>query len=255
MSDQAIRLAESMAEGEPALQQVTGTVVELAIPASEFVLADTLEAVPDAEVACERVVESGYESVLPLVWMQGVEREAVEAALANDPSVESASLVTGADDRWLYQMQWDRPIEFLAGLVTDPRATIVDLGGPDPRWSLSLLYESRAALSASLDAHRTPDLSFELASIRHLDGERSQAPAPRSRAGGLTSQRTTALRVAYEHGISTVPRETCLAALDDELDVSRQTVSERLRRGYRELIAVTPRDRASVRDGRLATED
>lgn len=241
MSNQAIRIPESMAESERTpVQQTAGTVVELTIPPDEFVLAETLEALPEAEIACERVVESGYESVLPLIWVRGVEREDLDAAFADDPSVERATLLTGADDRWLYQMRWDDTVEFVAGLTTDPRTTIVDFRGPGPEWSLRLLYASREELSDSIACHETGDVSFEVASIQQLGGESSRELVSRAGADAeLTSKQATALQAAHEHGYFAVPRESCLTDLAADLDVSHQTLSERLRRGSRELIEDT----------------
>lgn len=242
MSNRAIPIVESMAESErtPPAEQTTGTVVELTVPPEEFVLAETLEAIPEAEIACERVVESGYESVLPLIWVCGVEREDLDAALADDPSVERATLLTGADDRWLYQMRWDDTIEFVAGLTTDPRTTIVDLRGPDPEWSLHLLYGSRDELSESIARHEAGDVSFEVASIQQLGDESSRELVSRAGADArLTSKQAAALQAAHEHGYFGVPRESCLTELAADLDISHQTLSERLRRGSRELIEDT----------------
>jgi len=48
---------------------------------------------------------------------------------------------------------------------------------------------------------------------------------------GLTRKQLQALRLAHENGYFSVPRESSLAEIGEELDVSTQSVSERLRRG------------------------
>lgn len=47
---------------------------------------------------------------------------------------------------------------------------------------------------------------------------------------GLTSKQYEALTTAYERGYYQVPRETDLQKLAEELDISHQALSERLRR-------------------------
>ena len=73
------------------------TIVQGAVPAKEFALYATLEALPAAEIECERIVDTGGGSVLPLPWFHHVDREAVDAAREADPTVETVRRLAGSD--------------------------------------------------------------------------------------------------------------------------------------------------------------
>lgn len=247
MSDQSVHIGESMSEAAdaPDTQTATGVSTHLAIPPDEFVLRETLNAVPDAEFTCERVAEGGPGSVLPLVWVRGASRAELDAAFADDPSVERASLLTEAEDRWLYQIQWDGSANILIRTVANSGGTLLDLSGEDRGWSLHLLYPSRSDFSDAMAFYEAHDVPFEIESIHELDADRNRESGIVSeRSGvamnrGLTSKQTEALLLAYERGYFEVPRETTVEELADELDVSHQAVSELLRRGCRELLGNT----------------
>jgi hypothetical protein len=248
MSDQTARTADSMAGGSTVSEgRPRGTVVRLEVPAGGFILEETLETVPDAEFAFENVVESGANAVLPLVWARTPERSAaeLEAALADDSSVERASLLTGVDDRRLYRMDWDDRAELLVRITAHSRATLLDLSGTADGWSLDLLYPSRDEVSDSLAFFESHDVSFDVRSIRDVDGDREAGNAPDADGAGtlknygLSEKQAAALEVACERGYFEVPREMVMKDLADEVDVSHQALSERLRRGCKSLLENT----------------
>lgn len=55
----------------------------------------------------------------------------------------------------------------------------------------------------------------------------------------MTAAQQEALLLAFESGFYDSPRTTTLAEIGDELEISQQAVSSRLRRGTRRLIANT----------------
>lgn len=54
----------------------------------------------------------------------------------------------------------------------------------------------------------------------------------------LTSKQREAVRLAFERGYFTVPREVSLTELADELEISRQAFTHRLQRGLYGILAV-----------------
>jgi predicted DNA binding protein len=73
------------------------------------------------------------------------------------------------------------------------------------------------------------DLSFETESIRTFDPDQTTQY-------GLTPPQYEALTLACERGYFAVPREIDLEGLAEEIGVSHQALSERLRRGHQTLI-------------------
>ena len=210
-------------------EEQSASVVRAEIPADEFALGYTFDALPNVSVQCERIVESGNRTVMPLVWVYGADRKPLEEALSRDPSVETASLAVAFDDELLYRIRWADSVRLVFGIITNARTTVLDLHGADGTWTLRLLSHDRESLSQT---HRfCDDHSFRLdiRSIREMDD---------GSAGhfGLTSKQYETLRTACERGYFQVPRETDLSTLAEELGVSHQALSERIRRATTTLI-------------------
>jgi predicted DNA binding protein len=55
----------------------------------------------------------------------------------------------------------------------------------------------------------------------------------------LTETQREALVLAHERGYYDSPRETSLEEIADELGITQQSLSSRLRRGYRRLVGET----------------
>ena len=204
-------------------------IVNGSVPASEFALHHVLTSRPDVEIEIERVVKSGEKAVIPLVWERGDDREAFEAALDEDPTVEDYSLLAEFENECLYRMEWIEQVRLLLQIITNSKATVLDAVGHEDRWYLRIMYPDRDLLSATHEFCEECGLTFEVGSVREMEGE----PAGRY---SLTESQYEALVTARERGYYDVPREVTLEDLADELGTSHQALSELLRRGTQGLI-------------------
>ncbi|MFC6835724.1 bacterio-opsin activator domain-containing protein [Halomarina ordinaria] len=205
------------------------TITRAAIPTREFALHRTLREVSDVEFECERLVESGEGRVMPLVWTRGADTETLEAALERDPSVTDVTLLAEFDDELLYRMNWVDQVRLVIEMVTSLDATILDAYGDAEAWNLRILYPDRDALSRTNDFCESNGLTFDVIHVREMRGD----PVGRF---GLTDEQYEAMTMACERGYFSVPRETDLDALAEDLDISHQALSERLRRGTEVLV-------------------
>jgi hypothetical protein len=205
------------------------TIVRGRIPAEEFALSRAIESVSDLEFEIERVADTGKVSVMPLLWVRGADQEQVRTALASDPSVDNAELLAGFDGEWLYRMEWVDHVELLLRMITNHNATILDAFGGADHWKLRVMYPERAGLSETQTFCTDHGLSFEIESVREMEGE----PAGRY---GLTTGQFEALTTAAERGLFEVPREVTIEELAGEFDVSHQALSERIRRATGALV-------------------
>ncbi|MFC7157388.1 helix-turn-helix domain-containing protein [Halomarina halobia] len=212
------------------------TIVSASIPAQEFALYSTLSALPGVEFETEQIVETGEDIVMPLMWARGADHEALEGAIEEDPSVDNLSKLAEFDEEILYQMDWIDQVQLVIQMVTNARATIMDARSTDERWQLRIMYPDRESLSATHDFCKSNDLTFDVRSIHDMEGEPAQLY-------GLTDEQYRALVLACQRGYYDVPKKVELNELADELDLSHQALSERLRRGNRALI------RSSLRIG------
>lgn len=204
-------------------------IVRVRIPADEFALYEALSSLPDIEFEAERIVQSGNQAVMPLLWIRNAEQEAVETAINDDPSVQNLELLSAFEDELLYRMEWISEVRLIIQMLTNSQATITDAFGSGGRWSLRILYPDRELLSDTIGYAEDQGLTIDVAAIRQMEGK----PAGRF---GLTEAQFEALETAHETGYFDVPRDTDQSELADELDISHQALSERLRRGTDALI-------------------
>ena len=131
----------------------SATVAELAIPVAAFALRETAATLDGVTFEIERVVADSGESLMPLLWVSGSEREALEWALDSDPSVEGFDFLadttrdSSAETDFLYRMEWNERIEALAGLLVEEGGTVLAARTANGRWHLRLLFPERAALA------------------------------------------------------------------------------------------------------------
>jgi predicted DNA binding protein len=205
------------------------TITRAEIPAEEFALYETLQSVPDVTFDCERIVESGNDTVMPLVWAEGADPEELETALSADPSVTEFVLLAEYDDELLYRMEWVQRVNLVLEMVTTLKATVMDAYGDGETWLLRILYPDHEALSRTNEFCESHGLQFRVTHIREMEGE----PSGRF---GLTDEQHEALALACQMGYFAVPRETDLDDLAERLDISHQALSERIRRGTEVLV-------------------
>jgi predicted DNA binding protein len=208
------------------------TIVRGHIPADEFVLEETLTSLEDVEFECERIVTSGDEAVMPLLWVRGVDGDEIEQAFQEDSTVENVDLLSSFENEWLYRMEWVDRVQLVVQMLTNSEATVMDAYGTSEQWDLRVLYPSRDALSKTTEFGEDHGLTFEIETIRQMEGE----PAGRY---GLSRAQYEALTQALEEGYYQVPRENNLEDIADDLDISHQALSERIRRATQTLIEET----------------
>ncbi|MBX0322062.1 helix-turn-helix domain-containing protein [Halomicroarcula sp. F13] len=208
------------------------TIVSGTVPASDLALSHSLEALPELLFEVERIVTSGDDALMPMLWVRGGSRAEIESALDEDPTVDDVDLLGEFDDECLFRMEWVSRIDLIMQMLTNSEATVLDAVGKNDRWKVRVLYPRRSLFSKTHDFCEEHGVEFDVSSIRELDEE----PAGRY---GLTSAQYEVLSEASRRGYFKVPREVSLSELADELDISHQAASERLRRATDALVEDT----------------
>lgn len=214
-------------------------ITEFTIPAEAFALARTLEAVPDATIEIERHATHSREWIMPFLWTTGEAADTVESALRADPTVDDVTRVGQVGDIAQFTVTWDSSFQKLIDDIVDRQGIIQEAEAANGQWYLKLKFVDRDAVrefQAYFDEHGYP---FELERL-------SDETALKEREYDLTPAQRDALVTALEMGYFDVPRKTQIGALAAELGISTSAVSQRLRRGTRNLTRNTlthrPRD-------------
>ncbi|WP_324664688.1 helix-turn-helix domain-containing protein [Haloarcula sediminis] len=208
------------------------TIVIGSVPTTEFALAHTFEALPEVTFESERIIESGDDAVMPLLWARDADREPLEDAIDGDPTVNSVTLLADFGDELLYRMDWVDQVQLLLHMLTNSEATILDAHGRPDGWRLRVMFPDRSHLSETHEFCSDHGMEFTIESIREMDGQ----PSGRF---GLTESQYRALITAVEAGYYDVPQEHTLEELAEEFEISHQALSERLRRGTESLVEDT----------------
>jgi predicted DNA binding protein len=212
------------------------TIAHCEVPAADFALAETLRTVPEATVVCEQIVACSNTGILPLIWARTPDSPSFKDALASDSTVATYTQLADTEAAQLYRMEWTDHIRLVVQMLTNANAIILDAAGTVDGWQLRVLYPDRETLRTTYDFCDDHELSVDIKTIRTPDVDTHTRLGP---GGGLTEEQYEALVHAYNRGYFSVPRTVDLEEIANELDISHQALSERLRRAHNTLIGET----------------
>ncbi|THE66743.1 bacterio-opsin activator [Salinadaptatus halalkaliphilus] len=205
------------------------TLVEFSVPAEEFPLGELFASIPGSSVELERIVPTD-DSLFPYVWIRGASQHAVETALERSSATAGFELVDDLGDRGLlYRTNWIAEEDGVVSAIADADVTLLSATGKRDQWSFRLRIDEYDQLRAFQD--RCHDLGVHIALSRlqpleQVDDERD-----------MTSAQLEALELAFREGYFDDPRRATLSELAAELEITRQSLAGRLRRGHRNLLA------------------
>ena len=215
-------------------------------------LADSFRAVPDATGEVIDVGRLDGATYRLLVRVPAGTPDCFEPELAEDETVVAWTRLASGADGALYRVRVGadrlavrayRHALQLDGCLLDAR---VDATG----WHVRLLFPDRAAVSSYTRRCEADGMDPTIRAVRGTDG--AHAPPTYD----LTPTQAETLRAALESGYFDVPRRATLETLADGMGVSKQAVSERLRRGLDGLLSETVcsdrREPGDVPAGRVA---
>lgn len=213
-------------------------IADFSVPAEAFVLAETLERLPDATIQVERVVAHTEAGVTPYFRATGGDLDEFEAALDDDPSIEDIVTLEEAQEERFYRANWVDNIQSMVFALDAGQTAVMEATGENGQWEFRLLFPDHEKLSEFDSFIREEDLSFELLRTFRPDNPSTFGQYE------VTDEQRDALVMAFEDGYFEVPRDTSTEDLADELDVSSQAVSVRIRRGLTNLLdsTVVPED-------------
>lgn len=209
------------------------TVAEFTIPPDAFPLGTIFDHLPDATVEFDRLVPT-KRAVVPYVWIYGVDLDATATppGFASDPGVGEVSRVDSVDGKHLFRVRWDLEHQDVLPVLVETRTALDSAVGTDERWTFEVRGDDRDAVADMMTALEENGVPATLTSLHDLE--------PGSFDDfDLTDAQREALTLAHERGYYESPRKTTLDELADELDISRQALGSRLRRGLDQLLAAT----------------
>ncbi|NHN60365.1 MULTISPECIES: helix-turn-helix domain-containing protein [Halorussus] len=209
-------------------------IAEFSLRSPELALASALDAAPEATVELEHQLAAGSDAPQMTFWAAGGDFERLEAGLVGDETVRDHDVVEELGGRRLYRARLDaeriRPIyPIYQRLGASPMAATGSTDG----WNRRVRFPDRDSVVEMRRACLDRDVEFRLHRL-YTPGE-----GPLEDEYGLSPEQRRALVTAERVGYFEVPRDVGLDDLGEELDISGQSASERVRRGVSELVSNT----------------
>lgn len=211
-------------------------IAELDVAPDAFVFPRSVEAV--REIRIDIVRNIGEEAIAaPFAWVYGAVIDDFEAALAGDPTVEQVEQFGDGEDgdgnERLFRINCTAPRPPLVEAIDGVDGTLLEASYHQEQWNLTVILPDGSALADLHEDARELGIALEL--------RRVYEPHERHHRGayGITEEQFEALVAAYRAGYFEVPRRHTLSGIADELDISANALSARLRRGLRRLLAST----------------
>ena len=166
---------------------------------------------------------------------EGDDLDAFEVGLDVDPTIAEVRRLDETNSGRLFRVSYsDRGIEqSITSVITDEDATLSDAVVTYERLWLRIWFPDRDSLRRIREWSRRRDRSFEVEKIYNAEPQESGKPY------GLTDAQLEAIRHCFCDGYFEVPRQTSCTEVADDLGITSQSVSERLRRGLTSLVEET----------------
>lgn len=194
-----------------------------ALPAGEMLVEN-----PEIRIEIERVVPL-QEASLPLFWVWGPNPDRFIEYAAREPNVADVDALERVEGGALFRARWTPDADLIHGLERLD-ATIIEATGTAERWLIELRAPKRQTLDEFRKLFKRQGMSVNLTSVYDveelIDGT----------AGPMTAQQRETLLRAYREGYFDQPRGITQEELAHHFGVSRRAISDRLRRGVRNLV-------------------
>ena len=201
------------------------TIAEFRVPAGDFLLAEAFDRLPQLVVRLESSITRSF----PSLWIAGATPVEVEEALGADPSIESHEILVETPDRILCDFTAAATSRRISDELIEEGGSLLDATGANGWWQVEMRFSDRKSLSTTYDRLTDAGARVEVVRVADLTDEVSTHPR-------LTPEQREALSAAFERGYFEIPRRISMEELAEELDISHQALSERLRRAYDTLV-------------------
>lgn len=203
-------------------------LARISIDDDDFELGRALGDVSGAVVELERVIPTPEDAV-PYFWVRNTTAEAVADALSETKYVSEVVLVDELDETLLYRCHYQLLEEGVVSGFVESGLTILSGVGRDGAWTFDVRTEDHDNLGTFQRYCIERGIDLRLDSL-------TEDVLPSRSASGLTPAQRQALVTAFAVGYYDTPRSVTLDDVADHLGITRQSASERLRRGTRNVL-------------------
>ena len=205
-------------------------ITELSI--AHPILGASLHDIPGVEIEWEETYTQHDRPTQMLFWVEGDSFDAVESAIAEATMVEHPVVFAELDDRRLYRVDFNE-----AGSTINLMGEFIEVGAvleaahaDSEGWHCRIRFPNREAY------HHVYDFCTSNGITVHIERVWERRTGEPEDGSALTDVQRETLIAAVESGYLDVPRGCSLEELGEQLGVSQSSVSERFRRGVKNLV-------------------
>lgn len=211
------------------LSPTVSVYLEFTIDGEAFQLGTVLSPPPAMHIELERIVPTG-EMVTPFLWATGEEFEDFEQKVSSHPAVREFRAYDKVGDSALYRIVWkSQPTDLLWG-IAQSGAIVLEARG-NGTWKFRLRFPDHGKLTEFHNSIIEQELPIHIEQTYTLTGS-----SEHTNRFGLTPDQREALVLALQQGYFATPREASLDDIAEELDITRQALSDRIRLGTEKVL-------------------
>lgn len=202
-------------------------VIELSVPGTAFALGRIIPLGLSATIELDRIVPTGGR-VCPYLWVETADHAQFREAVEDNDVVEEFRLVTMDGDTGLYHLDWSPERTGFLNCLQESDAAVLCATGTTDRWEFELRFDSHDHVRQFQEGCSEREIEISIDSV--TSGTAGESPTEL-----LSPRQKETIALALERGYFDVPRQTTMVQLADELGISDQAVSARIRRGVKKL--------------------
>ena len=205
-------------------------IFEFTVDNDQFSLGQVLEGPPGMDIELERIVPTG-DDIMPFLWVDGTEYEAFEKMVLASDSVADFVALDSVDDGTLYRITWRGDHRDIIRGITGAEGTVLEAFNVDDGWEFHIRFNDHDRLSQFYNYCTDNDISIHVNRTYTLT-ERAESV----KEFGLSNEQREALILALRDGYFDTPSQVSLSELADELGITQQAMSNRVRRGNKQVL-------------------
>lgn len=199
-------------------------IVDLRVSSTAFELGQILSLPTSSTLELESMIPIGQKAV-PFFWVYNGNSDSFIESVRNHPTVDDFEVVEEHEDRKLYSLRWNVERDHFFDGLAKTDAHLLGATGNAERWEFDIRFPSHDSLS--LFKKHCDNAHIPLEVLRIYNPTRPDSGP----YFGLTDPQREALQIAVARGYYSIPRRCSTKDLSDELKISDQAITERLRRG------------------------
>lgn len=208
-------------------------IAEFRLVSKDIALLAALKAVPQMVLDVEQTIAVDPDQPVLFAWARGDDFEQFERALEEDDRIAEHETVESLCEEQLYRIRIS-PLTSVGfyRLDVEVGTSRLDVSVTHEGVELRMRFPDQQALQEYFGRCRAQGIAVSLHSLYN-----DQTGTRNNNQYSLSKKQRETLELAQQKGFFAVPRQTSLATIAGELDISEQAVSERIRRATETLVS------------------